>query len=108
MVRHRHDAAREALYQKLLPDTPREDDEIRHAILKAMGVRHPAEHDKGVIALQMWACVLACKFHMKKSGKKFEGGIHEAAVAEVAAGFDMKPEAFKQFVRRHKGPSWPF
>jgi hypothetical protein len=41
-----------------------------------------------------------CKARMRANGERPRGGIHDAAVAEVAARQGMKPEALKQRITR--------
>jgi hypothetical protein len=48
--------------------------------------------------------VKECKAQMGANGERPRGGIHNAAVAQVAASQGMSPEALKQRITRRKKP----
>jgi hypothetical protein len=48
--------------------------------------------------------VKECKAQMRANGERPRGGIHNAAVAQVAASQGMSPEALKQRITRRKKP----
>jgi hypothetical protein len=80
---------------------------IRGAILKEMGSSLRDELDWSAYqhAMMCREAIKAVKARMRKMRKNGDrpprGGIHDAAVAEIAAQLRIKPEALKGRLRRH-------
>ena len=87
---------------KWLPST------IRRAVMRELGQslqKHKRSiEDARTVTLEF--LVKQCKAQMRANGERPQGGIHEAAVAQVATSQGMSPEALKQRItRRKKRPS---
>jgi hypothetical protein len=99
--------ARRSFYEALLkiqwlPST------IQRAVMKALGQslqKHKRSiEDARTVTLEF--LVKECKAQMRTNGERPQGGIHDAAVAQVAISQGMSPEALKQRItRRKKRPS---
>jgi hypothetical protein len=98
---------RRSFYEELLkiewlPST------IRRAVMRELGQslqKHKRSiEDARTVTLEF--LVKQCKAQMRANGERPQGGIHEAAVAQVATSQGMSPEALKQRItRRKKRPS---
>jgi hypothetical protein len=58
------------------------------------------DEDARTVALEF--LVKECKAQMRANGERPQGGIHDAAVAQVATSQGMSPEALKQRITRRK------
>ena len=81
---------------------------IQGAIMKVLGQslqKHKRSIEDGrTVALEF--LVKECKTQMRANGERPQGGIHDAAVVQVATSQGMSPEALKQRItRRKKRPS---
>jgi hypothetical protein len=81
---------------------------IRRAVMRELGQslqKHKRSiEDARTVTLEF--LVKQCKAQMRANGERPQGGIHEAAVAQVATSQGMSPEALKQRItRRKKRPS---
>ena len=87
---------------KWLPST------IRRAVMRELGQslqKHKRSiEDARTVTLEF--LVKQCKAQMRANGERPRGGVHDAAVAQVATSQGMSPEALKQRItRRKKRPS---
>ena len=77
---------------------------IQGAVMKVLGQslqKHKrSSEDARTVALEF--LVKECKAQMRANGKRPQGGIHDAAVAQVATSQGMSPEALKQRITRRK------
>ena len=77
---------------------------IRRAVMRELGQslqKHKRSiEDARTVTLEF--LVKQCKAQMQANGERPQGGIHEAAVAQVATRQGMSPEALKQRITRHK------
>jgi hypothetical protein len=77
---------------------------IRGAVMKELGQslqKHKRSFEDGrTVALEF--LVKECKAQMRANGERPQGGIHDAAVAQVATSQGMSPEALKQRITRRK------
>src|SRR3954451_23969327 len=77
---------------------------IQGAVMKVLGQslqnkNRPTE-DPRTVPLEF--LVKECKAQMRANGERPQGGIHDAAVAQVATRQGMSPEALKQRITRRK------
>jgi hypothetical protein len=77
---------------------------IQGAVRKVLGQslqKHKRSiEDARTVALEF--LVKECKAQMRANGERPQGGIHDAAVAQVATSQGMSPEALKQRITRRK------
>ena len=79
---------------------------IQSAVMKELGQslqKHKRSiEDARTVTLEF--LVKECKAQMRANDERPRGGIHNAAVAQVAASQGMSPEALKQRITRRKKP----
>jgi hypothetical protein len=77
---------------------------IQGAVMKVLGQslqKHKRSIEDGrTVTLEF--LVKECKAQMRANGERPQGGIHDAAVAQVATSQGMSPEALKQRITRRK------
>jgi hypothetical protein len=94
---------RRAFYESLLKITwlsPK----VRRAIMEELGLSlraRNASFNHGV-AVGLGVLIAEAETRLKMDGKRPRGGIHEAAVTEVADGKGMSVEAVKKRLQRHR------
>jgi hypothetical protein len=96
-----NESERDAFYRSLLrPGTP---EKIRRAIMQELGISHrerkreiERSHARG-----LWFWVESRKAAMRKDKERPRGGIHEAAIAEVASANGLTVAALKKRFQRH-------
>jgi hypothetical protein len=92
----RHSFYRALLAIEWLPST------IQSAVMSELGLslrKRKSEVEKGrTITLKV--LVNDCKARMRRNSERPRGGIHDAAVAEIAASQNMTPEALKKRITR--------
>jgi hypothetical protein len=77
---------------------------FRSAILKELGssLRKQQRDFKRVETLALRFMINEAKARMQKQGRRERGGIHDAAVREIAQMVGMTPEALTKQLQRHK------
>ncbi len=76
---------------------------IHSAVMSELGLslQKQKRHVENARTQTLKFLVDQCKTRMRGNGERPRGGIHDAAVAEVAARQGMKPEALKQRITRN-------
>ena len=76
-----------------------EDPERRH-VARGLSLQKQKRQVENARTQTLKFLVDECKARMRRNGERPRGGIHDAAVAEVAARQGMKAEALKQRITR--------
>ena len=95
------DDLRRSFYQALL-EIKWLPSKIQSAVMSELGLslQKRKRHVENARTQTLKFLVDECKARMRGNGERPRGGIHDAAVAEVAARQGMKPEALKQRITR--------
>ena len=92
------------LYEALL-ELPWLAPNLRSAVMKELGLSKRDRNRKiaEARAAVMHKMIEDCEAHMRQKGERPRGGIHDAAVAEVAKRQDMSVAALTKLLYRHYG-----
>ena len=95
------DDLRRSFYQALL-EIKWLPSKIQSAVMSELGLslQKQKRHVENARTQTLKFLVDQCKARMRGNGERPRGGIHDAAVAEVAGRQGMKPEALKQRITR--------
>jgi hypothetical protein len=73
---------------------------VRKALDQSLRKHNRSIEDARTVTLEF--LIKECKAQMRANGERPQGGIHDAAVAQVATSQGMSPEALKQRITRRK------